>query len=459
MLIDAVASDLSAPPAVYGAPGLEPPQCVTGPWSDRADVAIVGGGLTGLSAAYHLAGAGIRVAVLEAREIGRGASGRAFGQVVPYLRHGSRRICSAFGTDRGERIIAEIARGPDFVFDLIATERIACAAIRNGLLFGARTRRGLAALEATAAEWQQRGAPVALLDADGAAALTGSTLYPAALLDRRGGHLDPLAFTCGLARAAAARGAAIYSWTPVDRLARHGSRWRLTCGARQLTADTVILATNAYSGDLWPGLERSIVPLRIHAAVTAPLATEILDRILPGGQPLTDTRRLYSGVRKIGDRLHLTIDGPLLAQGGIAPLDGARARLLELYPWLALPQFTEQWSGWIAVTRDQFPHVHELAPGLWAGLGYSGRGLAAATIVGRDLARRIQGCGEYETVFPLSPLRRLPSRLIAAAAAAMTVAAYRWLDRLELHADRRHSVNRQSPARATSSIEARPPFR
>jgi glycine/D-amino acid oxidase-like deaminating enzyme len=454
MLFHPVQSDLTRPPNSYGGVGLERPPPTSKEWSDHVDVAIVGGGLTGLSTAYHLAERPARIAVFEAQEIAHGASGRAFGQVVPYLKHDSAWLCRKYGAERGERLVAEIASGPDLVFELISAEKIACAAVRTGILLGARTARGQRSLEASAHEWQTRGAPVELLDANAAAELTGSPLYPAALLDRRGGHLDPLSYTRGLGRAAVARGVALHPGTPVHRLARNGQRWHLTCGRRTVTAGVVVLATNAYASGLWPWLAHSFVPVRVHASVTAALPADMLARILPGNQPLTDTRRLYSGLRKLGSRLHLTTDGPLFGPAPPAALDGARSRLAELYPWLPPVQFSEQWGGWIAVTRDQVPHVHELAPGLWAGLGYSGRGLAAATIIGRDLARRIQGQPESETVFPVTPLVRLPSRTLGGAVVAATVAAYRWLDRLDARAIHRTALNRQPRDRATSPTAA-----
>src|ERR1700731_1718215 len=102
VVLKRVSSDTSTPPSLYGAPGLEVPVSGSARWNDRADVAIVGGGITGLWTAYHLATRGARVAVLEARQIAHGASGRAFGQLVPYLKHGHRKIAIDFGEERGE---------------------------------------------------------------------------------------------------------------------------------------------------------------------------------------------------------------------------------------------------------------------------------------------------------------------------------------------------------------------
>ena len=296
-------------------------------------------------------------------------------------------------------------------------------------------------LEAIAAEWQVGGAPVYMLEGQAAATLTGSPLYPAVLVDRRGGHLNPLAYTRGLGRAAASRRVALYPHTSVERLARADRRWQLTCGSRKISADIVILATNAYATKLWPGLAESSVAVQVHGAVTADLPPDTMAKILPGNQPLTDARRLYSGVRKLGNRLHLTVDGPLFASTKAAYLDSGRARIAELYPWLPAVTFAETWRGLIAVTSDQLPRVHELAPGLWTGFGYSGRGIAAATIIGRDLARRVRGRPQAEMTFPVSRMRPLPSPMMARLAVAATITAYRWLDRRDALAVSRASVH------------------
>jgi glycine/D-amino acid oxidase-like deaminating enzyme len=446
--------DQSIPPDFGASEGVEASPPSSKDWCERVDVAVIGGGITGVSAAYHLAGAA-RVAVLEAFQIGRGASGRAFGQVVPYLKHGSAKLISVYGRERGERVIAEVAAGPDIVFELISRHQIACHPVRTGLLFAARNRTGLQRLEETCREWRQRGAPVEMLDAAATFDAVGSRLYAGAYLDGRGGHLNPLGYTRGLARAAVERGALLYAATPVRQINRlPNGLWRVSCGDRTLFADAVVIATNAYTSDLWPGLRRTLVPVQVHGALTGTLASEALARILPGNQPLTDTRRLYSGIRKAGRRLHLTTDGALFA-GRTASLDGARKRLAELFPWLPTPAFVEQWRGWIALTPDQLPHVHELAAGLWAGLGYSGRGIAAATIIGRDLAGRALGRADSEATFPLTPLRPLASRTAAALAVAGVFHTYRLLDRLDEMMAKRGSASRRSPDRAASWRGAR----
>ncbi|MGH7211644.1 MAG: NAD(P)/FAD-dependent oxidoreductase, partial [Acetobacteraceae bacterium] len=159
--------------------------------SRQVGVAVIGGGFTGLSAALHVAEAGGDVAVLEAKDIGWGASGRAFGQVVPYLKHDHSGVIAHFGPERGNTLIDAAADGPDFVFGLIERHRIACDAVRTGLLFAAHSSAGRRVLEGRARYWEARGAPVRMLDAHATEAAIGSSAYDASCLDERGGHLNP----------------------------------------------------------------------------------------------------------------------------------------------------------------------------------------------------------------------------------------------------------------------------
>ena len=224
-------------------------------------VAVVGAGLTGLSAALHLAEQGVETLVLDAHDVGWGASGRNGGQVNPGLKWDPDTVEATFGPDLGPRMVALSGTAPDLVFGLIERHRIACEAIRSGTLrtaFGRRTMRGL---EQTAAQWARRSDQVSLLDRDVVAGLTGTDRYWGAMLDRRGGQLNPLGYVRGLALAAIRAGASIHGGTPVSRMRRDGGGWLLETPTGVVTAEKVILATNGYTGELWPGLRRSIVPV------------------------------------------------------------------------------------------------------------------------------------------------------------------------------------------------------
>ncbi len=402
-------SDRAGPPDVYvrSAPPPPPTQKLEG--QRHVAVAVIGAGFTGLSTALHLAEAGIDVAVLEAKDIGWGASGRAFGQVVPYLKPSHDAILRHYGPERGQRIVDAVAAGPDLVFELIGRHGIECWPMRSGLIFAAHSPSGRHDLEHRTQYWQQRGAPVEMLEGARCAEAIGSPLYKAASLDRRGGNINPFAYARGLARAAVAAGAVIHPNTRVRGLARRDGRWSIDAGGAGVTADNVVIATNAYTGDLWPGLRESIIPIRGHGFVSEPLSDNVRHTLLPERQSMTDTRHLFSGVRMLPDgRLHASAYGPIFGPERPADLRRVNARIRKLYPQLGTIKWQQGWSGFVAMTADHFPRLHALAPGLYAGLGYNGRGIAAATMMGRDLAAVVRGARDEATVFPLTPLRPLP---------------------------------------------------
>ncbi len=400
-------SDPSAPPRVYRDTAPPPPPTTPLHRSTNVDVAIVGAGFTGLSTALHLAEAGISAMVLEAKQIAWGASGRAFGQVVPYLKRGHAAILQQYGRD-GQRIVDAVGRGPSLAFELIDKHRMNVWTQRSGLLFAAHSPSGRRDLEERTAYWQQRGAPVEMLYGYRCADLIGSSLYIAASLDRRGGNLNPLAYARGLAHAAIAAGATIHTDTQVTAIRRNGALWWIEAGPYDLVANTVVIATNAYGHDLFPGLRKSVIPVRGHGFVTEPLSDNQRRSILPERQSLTDTRHLFSGVRILPDgRLHASAHGPLFGREHAADWRHVDARVGRLYPHLGPVRWSEGWSGWVAMTIDQFPRLHELAPGLFAALGCNGRGIAAATMLGRDLAALVRDGTDAETVFPVVPLRPL----------------------------------------------------
>jgi glycine/D-amino acid oxidase-like deaminating enzyme len=372
----------------------------------RVAVAIVGAGFTGLSTALHLAERGIAPLVVEAKEIGWGASSRNFGQVVPYFKHDHDHVLSHFGPDAGKRLIAAAGGTPDLVFSLIERHQIACTPVRKGLIFAAHSPAARAGLEQRTRFWQQRGAPVEMLDAGDTEALIGSPFYGACSLDRRGGTINPLAYVRGLASAAIKAGATIVTQTPVLGLSRTGAQWHLVTPRGEVIADTVVLATNAYTENrLWPRLRESVIPMRAYQLASRPLSENLRRSILPQGQPLTDTRPLFSGVRLHDDgRLQASADGPAFDHEGEAAAAKLSRRLQTIFPQLGSLEWEFRWAGWVAMTYDRYPHLHALAPGLWAGLGYSGRGIGLATLMGREIATRIAGAVHADLAFPVTPL-------------------------------------------------------
>ena len=399
----------------------------------KVDVAIVGAGYTGLSTALHLKDAGVSSIVLEAREVGWGGSGRAFGQVVPYAKHDHVHLLAHFGPDYGERMIAMLAGGPDLVFDLIERHGIVCDGVKQGLIFAAHTPAAAKVLEERGRFWQKRNAPVAFLDANGLTELTGSRYYPAGLLDRRGGCVDPLAYARGLGHAVVRAGITLFEQSRVTQIVQSQGRWAVHARDGVVDADTVVIATDAYTGSIWPGLQQSLIPLRGYHLTTAPLSENVRKTIMPGGQSLTDTRRLYSGIRLRSDgRLHVSTDGPAFSAGAHAFVSKAARRVQNLFPQLGEPSWQTEVAGWVGMTTDQYPHLHNLAPGVWAAVGLSGRGIAIGTLLGRELSKRISGAPESECSMPVVPLRTTIVRPLARPLVGGLMNWYRLRDRAEL---------------------------
>lgn len=408
-----------------------PPQSHRLQGETRADLVVVGGGFTGLSAALHAAEAGADVVLLEAQDAGFGASGRNNGQVIPtYARHSPDDIVRLYGEERGERMNAWVAGSADLVFDLIRRHGIECEAEQHGWLQPAHAASRMAGVRAKHDQWARRGAPVEMLDGSQTASMTGSDYYRhGGWMHRSGGHIQPLGYARGLAHAAIRAGVRLHDRSPAEALERTGTAWRVRTPGGTVTAGKIILATNAYTGDLWPGLRQTIVPVRTFHAATRPLGDNVRATILPGGHGLSDTRQALWAFRLDRSGRLITTAAPLFTIGARTVLNrSTAARIAQVFPQVddAAPEHI--WEGNIAMTVDRLPRYHELADGLFAGLGYSGRGIAIGTAMGKLMAGRATGLPREELPVPEAPLRRLPAHGLIVPLSRAMLLLYRWRD-------------------------------
>jgi glycine/D-amino acid oxidase-like deaminating enzyme len=398
--------------------------------AQSAHVAIIGAGYTGLSAALHISQAGRDVILIDAHQPGWGASGRNGGQVIPGLKHDPDTLLALFGPVIGPPLVAAVGGAPDLVFKLIETHGIACDATRKGWLQLAVSDRTLASLGHRARQWQARGAQVRLIDRTETARLTGSTAYTGALLDTRGGTVQPLAYVYGLARAAIAAGARIFGDSRATRLSRSAAGWRVETPGGSIDAPIIILATNAYADALHPALRRSVVAVPSFQVATEKLPLPLIKTILPEGQSGSDMRRLLRYFRLHDGRLLMGGRGAYAGQPPPAMLRRFDAAIAALFPILAGTPIAYRWGGMVAITPDHLPHLHEPEPGLLAGLGYNGRGVAMATLMGRILADRAAGAAPDSLDFPTSPLRPMKLHRFSRMGVRITIESLRLLDRL-----------------------------
>jgi len=400
----------------------------------RADVCVIGGGFTGLSAALHLAESGASVVVLEAGEVGVGASGRNGGQVIPGLKLDPSELEALLGPERGARLTEIVGSAADFVFDLVRRHGIECDARQDGWIKACHRNSTLGPAVHTAREWSQRGAAVEELDRARIAELTGTEAYVGGFVDHRGGVVQPLSYSRGLARAAARAGARIYEHSVASTPRPSGREWIVSTRHGSVRSSQVIIGTNGYT-DLagvdapWPRLAQTVIPVYSYIAATRPLSDDLRRRILPKGQAVSDSRRLLRYYRlDAAGRLVMGGRGKSRESSAREDYGSIIASAVELYPELRAAEWEFVWGGRVALTLDHLPHLHELAPGVLAALGYNGRGVAIATVMGKLLADRVQG---RDPVFPESPLRAVPFHWWRRPVFEVVVAWKRMLDRLE----------------------------
>ncbi|MEM7545215.1 MAG: FAD-binding oxidoreductase [Pseudomonadota bacterium] len=399
----------------------------------EADTVIIGGGFTGLCAALHLAEAGQSVILLEAQTLGWGASGRNGGQVNPALKPNPDDLIAKFGDDLGRRMVTRWGNGGPLVFDLIARHGIDADALPVGFLRVATTDKTLAGLREIARQWRGHGADYDDVSAEETARLVGADAYVGGVIDRRGGNIHPLNYALGLADAAEQAGATLYAHSAATGYASDDAEVTVITARGEVKARRALICTNAYTGDLAQPLGKTVVPVTSVQVATAPLSDNIARSILPEGHAPTDTRRLIFYFRK-------TVDGRFVMGGRGAMGDGStRARqqalrdaAVRLYPQLGDASWDHAWGGNVAMTRDSLPGLHQLAPNVMAGLGFNGRGVANATVMGTILADWALGTPAEALDFPVTDARPILFHAFRNIGLGATMATLRILDRFRL---------------------------
>jgi gamma-glutamylputrescine oxidase len=355
------------------------------------EVCVVGAGFTGLSAALDLAERGHRVVVLEAARVGWGASGRNGGQIVNGLNAGLDTIARRYGEATAAFVATVVQEGGRIIRDRVARYRIACD-LRDGNLFAALTPAHLRALAAKQALWRRYGHDhFELLDRAGIRAHVGSELYAGGMLDRSGGHLHPLNLALGQAEALESLGGVIHEATPVLAITDPAGRPVLRTARATIRPEALILAGNAYLGNLVPALANRVMPFSTQVMATAPLG-EDARWLLPTGICVEDVRYVLDYFRLSADNRLLWGGGTVY--GGTDPAD-IRARLMpnleRVYPQLRGVAADFAWSGNCAISFSRVPQLGRLGRATWFAHGYSGHGVVGSHLFGRILAEAIDG--------------------------------------------------------------------
>ena len=377
----------------------------------NADVAVVGGGYTGLSAALHLAEAGRETIVLEAREIGFGGAGRNVGLVNAGLWLMPDDVVRIVGQTYGERLIEVLGASPDLVFELIKKHGIQCEAVRKGTLHCAHSPGGFRALQQREAQWKNRGAPVTLLSREEAAPKIGSNSFYGALLDQRAGTIQPLAYAYGLAQVAKSTGARLYEDSPVVALKRESNHWRLTTPMGSVSAKAVILATHGYPESAFKNREKELIPFNFFQFATSPLPENIRKTILPGGEGAWDTSLILSSFRlEQSGRLIVGSVGQVENMGYSLHKNWVRRTINKIFPQTGPVSLEYAWNGVIAMTVDHIPRFHMLDENLVSVSSYNGRGIGPGTVFGKLLAELVLGASPDTIPLPVSKPKYILTR-------------------------------------------------
>lgn len=355
----------------------------------RVDVAVLGGGLTGLSAALELARRGLRVAVVEAHRVGWGASGRSGGQAIFGYGCDQSKITALVGIEDSRKLFDWSVEGVNLVRERIAAHAIDCD-WRDGHAHVPIKPRQVAELRAWQRDLQENfDYPTEWWDRDRQRAEIASDRYLGALFDAKSGHLHPLNYTLGLARAAIAAGVQIFEQSPVVELVR-GDKPLLRTDDGELEADFAVLAGNAYVHGLAPELDARIMPVGTYIGATEPIGADRMQALIPRGIAVADINWALDYFRPSADQRLLF--GGRASYSTLQPLN-LRAtmisRMTRVFPQLAGVKLDHVWGGYVDISLNRAPHWGRIAPNLYFAQGFSGHGIAATGLAGKVIAEAI----------------------------------------------------------------------
>lgn len=397
-----------------------------------ADVVVLGAGLTGLSAAIELAERGYRVIVVEAQRIGWGASGRSGGQLIFGYGCDTGKIAALIGRDDARRLFDWSVEGVDLVAERIGRYGIDCD-LRRGHAHAAIKPRQVDELKAWQGELEQHYGygGTELWDRPRLRRALASDRYRALLFDPRSGHLQPLAYTQGLARAALALGVQIYEGSRVLSV-DDGDPVVFRTAEGEVRARFGVLGGNAWLDDLVPALERKIMPVGTYICATESLGAARARALIGNDMAVADINFVLDYFRLSRD--HRMLFGGRVSYSRLPPPGlGARMRqrMVEVFPQLGDVRLEYVWGGYVDITMNRAPHFGRLRPNLYFAQGFSGHGIAATGLAARVIAESIAGQAERLDVFARIPHRDFPGgKLLRTPALVLAMLWYRLKDHL-----------------------------
>ena len=397
------------PPSYYAATAhvIDPFPSAEGDLS--ADVCIVGGGYTGLSAALHLAERGFDAVLVDAHRVGWGASGRNGGQVNSGQRRDQDELEAIVGRDHARRLWTLAEEAKDLVKALIDDHGIACD-LKPGVIH-ADHRARFVDHSHRYVEKLQNDYGYEAIQALGKADIRdhlGTDYYHGGSIDRGAAHLHPLNYALGLADAARAAGARIYEQSRV-RSYKAGARAVVELDRGRISADFMILACNGYLDGLEPRVSSKTMPLNNFIIATEPLAEDLARALIRDDVAVGDSKFVINYYRLSADRRLLFGGGETYSYRFPNDIKAfVRPHMLKVYPQLAATPIDFGWGGTLAITVNRLPYVARLSPNILTASGYSGQGVALATLAGKVMADAIGGTAERLDLLSEIPTHPFP---------------------------------------------------
>ena len=376
----------------------------------HCDVAIIGAGYTGLSAALTLARAGRSVVVLDAGAPGQGASSRSGGMIGHGHRLSYLRLIERFGAEKAKALVREGMASLDFLKALITGEKIDAALQVCGRMRGASTAADYATMAREGdALRRDLGMPIEVLSKADVRRDVAADGYHGGLLFQTHGAVHPALFHQGLLQRARAAGALLAGYTPVTSVRRDAEGFSVDTARGSLRAADIVAATNADTGRITPGLARRLVPLPSFLIATEPLGESRVRSLIPNGRMIVETSAKHRFLRPSPDGKRLVLGG----RAALHPIpleqaaDWLTKELRTFFPSLADVQISHVWTGNVAMTRSDLPGIGR-RDGVWYALGCNGSGVALMPYLGHKLALKILGKPEGRTAYDDMPFPAIP---------------------------------------------------
>ncbi len=375
----------------------------------RCDVCVIGAGFTGLSAALNLAEAGLNVVVLDAHRAGWGASGRNGGQLGSGQRQEQTDLEESYGYDQAHALWQLAQRSKSLVKELIDRHDIACD-FQPGIMYTDHKDRYSAATEQYVDKLRRdyKYNQIEFLSRRETTDILGTDAYHSSSIDSGAGHLHPLKYALGLARAAEAAGARIYEGTEVQQI-KSGDPVSVGTKEGSVAASFLVLACNGYLGNLHSEVATRVMPINNFIIATEPLSTSLYNEIIRNNMAVADSRFVVNYYRKSADMRLLF--GGRESYGYQFPKDiksFVRKAMVNIYPQLTDARIDYGWGGTLAITMNRLPHVKSLATNIFSASGYSGHGVGMATLSGNLVAGALRGEHDGFSVMDSISHRRFP---------------------------------------------------